>query len=136
MDAIKLLPIGYISSPYQVRGEAPPQGVYDNETKGVMHIGEKYLNGLADIKEGFQYIVVFYFHKSPGYELTVRSRRTGLLTGVFSTRSPNRPNGIGISVVKITKIDGGTIEFTGVDMLDGTPVLDIKPYIIRDNPQN
>jgi tRNA-Thr(GGU) m(6)t(6)A37 methyltransferase TsaA len=129
MDAIKFYPIGYISSPYTARGQAPKQGIYDAETRGVMHINEKYINGVADMKEGLQYVVVFYFHKSPGYELTVRSHRTGLLTGVFSTRSPNRPNGIGLSVVKVEKINGAEIEFTGVDMLDGTPVLDIKPYI-------
>ncbi len=129
METIKLSPIGYISSPYTARGESPAQGIYDTEARGVMHIDEKYASGLADMKAGLQYVVLFYFHKSAGYELTVRSRRTGLMTGVFSTRSPNRPNGIGLSVIKVEKIDGPAIEFTGVDMLDGTPVLDIKPYI-------
>jgi tRNA (Thr-GGU) A37 N-methylase len=77
---------------------------------------------------------LFYLHKIEEYILTVQ-RKPDESVGIFSTRSPRRPNKIGMSIVKFTKINGNIIEFTGVDMLDGTPVLDIKPYNEALNPQ-
>lgn len=72
-------------------------------------------------------ILLFYFHKSEGYNLTTLSRKSNKIMGVFSTRSPNRPNGIGMSIVRFIKKENNRLIFEGVDMLDGTPVLDIKP---------
>ena len=89
-------------------------------------------DGIRDILPGTYGVVLFYFHQSDGYKLLMVPRWGTEETGVFSTRSPNRPNGIGMSVVKFVSNDGTNLTFEGVDMLDGTPVLDIKPYV-KDN---
>lgn len=125
---IQLNPIGVIHSPYHTIEEIPKWGSGNSDQAEII-IEEQYLEGLADMHRGERYQVVFYFHKSKGMRLTVPKRGTGPMTGVFSTRSPSRPNAIGISVITVEDVRGNTIIFTGVDMLDGTPVLDIKPYI-------
>jgi tRNA-Thr(GGU) m(6)t(6)A37 methyltransferase TsaA len=119
-------PIGTIRSPYKDRKDAPMWGADDTVTEAELILDEAYLEGAADMRPGSRYQLVFYFHKSDGGALTVAKRGTGPMTGVFSTHSPTRPNPIGISIVTVTAIDGNRIRFTGVDMLDGTPVLDIK----------
>lgn len=121
-------PIGYILSPYKEKTAVPKQSMYATETAAVIEMLEEFTEGIADIKEGDYGIVLFYFHKSEGYRLTTLSHRTKETMGVFSTRSPNRPNGIGMSIVQFTKREGRRLFFNGVDMLDGTPVLDIKPF--------
>lgn len=125
---ILMKPIGYIQSPYKEKAAVPKQGILTTETVAVIEIIEEYREGLADIKAGEYGVVLFYFHRSEGYQLATLSRRTNQMTGVFSTRSPNRPNGIGLSIVRFVKKDGCRLTFEGVDMIDGTPVLDIKPY--------
>ncbi len=126
---IKMKPIGYIKSPFKTREEIPRQSIYAKDTKAVIEILEKYREGIVDIAEGSYGVILFYFHQSGGYRLRLKPHGREVETGVFSTRSPHRPNGIGMSVVKFTKNDGKNLEFEGVDMLDGTPVLDIKPYV-------
>lgn len=125
---IKMKPIGYIKSPFKAKEEIPRQSIYAKDTKAVIEILEEYREGIADIAEGTYGVILFYFHKSEGYRMRMIPHGRDIEVGVFSTRSPNRPNGIGMSIVKFTKNDGKTLEFEGVDMLDGTPVLDIKPY--------
>jgi tRNA-Thr(GGU) m(6)t(6)A37 methyltransferase TsaA len=125
---ILLHPIGIIRSPYQHTSETPKWGTEAGDTEAEIILDEKYLEGIADIQPGERYQLVFYFHKSVGSKLTVLKRGTGALTGVFSTRSPNRPNPVGISVVTVTAVNGNRIRFTGVDMLDETPLIDIKSY--------
>lgn len=78
--------------------------------------------------------MLFYFHQSKGYKLTQKAKDTNEFRGVFSTRSPNRPNGVGMSIVKVINIYDNTIEIQGVDMIDGTPIIDIKPYVSELNP--
>lgn len=126
---IKMKPIGYIKSPFKTKDEIPRQSIYAKDTKAVIEILEEYREGIADIAEGNYGVILFYFHKSEGYKTRLIPRNGNVEVGVFSTRSPNRPNGIGMSVVKFIKNDGKQLEFEGVDMLDGTPVLDIKPYV-------
>ncbi|WP_018305718.1 tRNA (N6-threonylcarbamoyladenosine(37)-N6)-methyltransferase TrmO [Desulfitobacterium hafniense] len=126
---ILMKPIGYIKSPYKEKGEAPRQSTLSGETTAVIEILEEYQEGIADIQAGEYGVILFYFHKSEGYKLTTLSRRNNQVMGVFSTRSPNRPNGIGLSTVRFVKREGNRLFFEGVDMLDNTPVLDIKPYI-------
>lgn len=128
MSAIIMHPIGYIKSPYKERDEAPAQGSEDCDTLGMIVLDKQFIEATAGMKPGLKYIVLFHFHKINEYKLTVRARSTGMLTGLFSTRSPKRPNAIGVSIITIRSINNEVIEFTGVDMLDGTPVLDIKPY--------
>lgn len=122
---IIMKPIGYIESPYKDRSGISHQP--DTNVYGVLHICEEYREGIKDIKPDTDGQILFHFNQSKGYELKVRPRGVGELKGVFSTRSPNRPNGIGVSVVRFLSNDGSKIEFSGVDMLDGTPILDIKP---------
>ncbi len=121
-------PIGVIRSPYQTTKETPRWGTESGDTEAEIILDEKYLEGISDVHPGSKYQLVFYFHKSDGYQLTVAKRGTGAMTGLFSTHAPSRPNGIGISIVTVTAVFGNRIRFTGVDMLDGTPLLDIKSY--------
>lgn len=123
---ITMKPIGYIRTPYKDDADMPRQPVYDNNVFGTIEMLDEYMEGIKDIREGTQAVVLFYFHRSDRESLISKKRSN---KGVYSTRSPHRPNKIGMSVVRFTKVDGNKLEFTGVDMLDGTPVLDIKPYI-------
>lgn len=132
---ILMNPIGYIKSTFKEKKDAPRQSILSENKIATIEVLEEYKEGIEDIKENSYGIIFFYFHKSEGYTLKTISRKTKERLGVFSTRSPNRPNGIGISIVKFTKIADNTIEFQGVDMLDGTPVLDIKPYDKELNPK-
>ncbi len=97
--------------------------------KGYILINEKFIEGLQDL-EGFSHIYLLYsFHKTTRTELLVTPFMDNQIRGVFSTRSPLRPNHIGISVVQLEKIEGNKIIIEDIDILDGTPLLDIKPYI-------
>ena len=129
---IEMQPIGFIRSPYNTREPIPSQGMYAPETQAVIEMLPAFKDGIRDILPGTYGVVLFYFHQSSGYKLLMVPRWGTEETGVFSTRSPNRPNGIGMSVVKFVSNDGTNLTFEGVDMLDGTPVLDIKPYV-KDN---
>ena len=127
--------IGYIKSDFKEKSELPKQSVLNTDQKATIEILPKYVEGIEGIKENSHGIILFNFHKSTKAPLRVIPHGRDEITGVFSTRSPNRPNGIGLSIVKFTKIDGNKLEFEGVDMLDGTPVLDIKPYSSKLNPK-
>jgi tRNA-Thr(GGU) m(6)t(6)A37 methyltransferase TsaA len=127
-------PIGYIRSGYKTREGIAPQSKYASEETAAIEMLEEYKEGIADILPGTYGIILFYFHKSDGYKLRPPSRRSDVPSGVFSTRSPHSPNGIGMSIVEFTENDGKNLTFKGVDMLDGTPVLDIKPYSADLNP--
>lgn len=137
---IAMKPIGFIETPFKDRRElnVPPfkreAPYHDSDVHGVLHVYEEYREGIADIQPGSYGMTVFYFDKSEGYELTTHSAHADKKVGVFSTRSPNRPNGIGVSIVKFICVNGCNIEFMGVDMLDGTPLLDIKPYTGENLP--
>lgn len=133
-EEIIIKPIGIIETQFKTREELsiPPYEANapynDPNITGVIHIFEEYLDGIKDIVPGSSAMLIFHFNKSQGYKLITKSPRFEEPIGVFSTRSPNRPNGIGVSVVKFISIDGSKLTFQGVDMLDGTPLLDIKPY--------
>lgn len=103
-----------------------------SEVEGTMEINQKYLKGIKDIRCGQKIIVLFYFHKSPKFSehfLIQTPPHRGKSMGVFSICSPRRPNPIGLSVVKVIDVRNNRIDIRGIDMLDGTPILDIKPYI-------
>ncbi len=106
-----------------------------SDAEGEIIIDGKYTEGLRDIKKGQQIIVIFHFHKSPKFNssyLIQKPPHKEKETGVFSTCSPVRPNAIGFSIVEVTGIQGNIISVRGIDMIDGTPVLDIKPVVERD----
>ena len=128
MDTIQMQPIGVIRSPYTSREDAPRQGVDAMKHTGTIELFDSFAEGARDITPGSLGQIVFYFHKSEGYSLITTSRKDQKMKGVFSTRSPFRPNAIGVSIVRFESVDKNIITFRGVDMLDGTPVLDIKPY--------
>lgn len=128
-------PIGYIKSEFTKKEDLPSQSVLNADKKATIEILPKFIDGIEGIMENSHGVILFNFHKSTKSPLRVIPRGKDEITGVFSTRSPNRPNGIGLSIVKFTKICGNKLEFEGVDMLDGTPVLDIKPYNSKLNPK-
>ena len=125
----KIEPIGMIHSPYNTLEGMPIQPKGAPEVEGYILIDDKYVDGLKDL-DGFSHIyMLFSFHKASRTELIVKPFMDENLRGVFSTRSPLRPNHIGISIVEIVGIEGNKVTIKGVDALDGTPLLDIKPYI-------
>lgn len=129
MEEIIMRPIGIIRSPYKTRQEAPRQSLMDLDATGTIELFADFADGARDIVPGSWGLLLFQFHLSGGaYELVTVSRRDNRRKGVFSTRSPFRPNHIGVSTVRFTAVDNGTLKFQGVDVLDGTPLLDIKPY--------
>ncbi|NLW69465.1 MAG: SAM-dependent methyltransferase [Eubacteriaceae bacterium] len=128
-ETIRFEPIGYITTGISRREALPRQGINGN-LEGELILYERFAAGAADIKPGEEYFVLFYFNKSEGAALYVPKRGKG----VFSTRSPERPNPIGLSRIKILYNKGGKIRFIGADMLEDTPILDIKPVMETEGP--
>ena len=125
----KIKPIGIIHSPYYIIEDMPIQPKGAREVEGYVLVDEKYINGLKDI-EGFSHIYLLYgFHKAARTELLVTPFMDKQTRGVFATRSPLRPNHIGMSIVELKRVEGNKVVVGGIDILDGTPLLDIKPYI-------
>jgi tRNA (adenine37-N6)-methyltransferase len=122
-------PIGYVRSPY-TDTKAIPKGLgVKHDVEGVLEILPEFELGLIDI-EGFSHLfVIWAFDRSEGYELYGKSPADDHPHGVFATRSPRRPNPIALTVVEILGRDGARVRVRGLDMLDGTPILDLKPYM-------
>lgn len=122
-------PIGFVNSPYKGTGEVPKGLGAQHDAEGVLKILPEFEQGLADI-EGFSHLfVIWEFDRSDGFELMGRPPCDDRSHGVFATRSPYRPNPIGLTVVELLYREGSDLHVRGVDMLDGTPILDIKPYL-------
>jgi tRNA-Thr(GGU) m(6)t(6)A37 methyltransferase TsaA len=122
-------PIGVVRSPYADRAEVPKGVGAKHDAEGVLEIGPEYEAGLQDI-EGFSHLyVIWVFHQARGYELLATPPTDDRPHGVFATRSPQRPNPIGLTVVRLLKREGSRLSVRGLDMLDGTPILDVKPYL-------
>jgi tRNA-Thr(GGU) m(6)t(6)A37 methyltransferase TsaA len=122
-------PIGIIHTPFKSPGGIPIQPCFGRGIKGHIEIFDEYCDGLKDL-DGFSHIILLYhFHLSSGYSLQVIPFLDSKSRGVFATRAPKRPNPIGLSVVKLEKIEGNTIHVEDIDIVDGTPLIDIKPYI-------
>jgi tRNA-Thr(GGU) m(6)t(6)A37 methyltransferase TsaA len=122
-------PIGFVSSPYKDTSEIPKGLGVKHEAEGVLTILPEFETGLTDI-EGFSHLFVLWeFDRSQGFELLGRPPFDNRPHGVFATRSPRRPNPIGLTVVELLRREGLELHVRGVDMLDGTPILDIKPYM-------
>jgi tRNA (adenine37-N6)-methyltransferase len=126
---IEMKPIGVIHTPYNVLQNMPIQPVGAAGVKGTVEIFDEYKEGLADLN-GFSHIILlFHFHKSEGFKLKVTPFMDKVERGVFSTRAPKRPNQIGFSVVQLDMVEEGVLYIQNADILDGTPLLDIKPYV-------
>jgi tRNA-Thr(GGU) m(6)t(6)A37 methyltransferase TsaA len=122
-------PIGQVESPYKETAEIPKGLGVKHDAEGVLKILPEFEAGLADV-EGFSHLyVIWVFDRNTGFELTASPPSDNRSHGVFATRSPRRPNPIGLTVVQVLGRDGADIRVRGVDMLDGTPILDIKPYL-------
>jgi tRNA-Thr(GGU) m(6)t(6)A37 methyltransferase TsaA len=129
MKEFKLRPIGIIRTPFKTRKGTPIQPSGGRDARGTIELDPEFQEGLADL-DGFSHIILLYhFHQATDVTLKVIPFLDSELHGVFATRAPNRPNPIGLSVVKLEKIDGNRLTISDVDILDGTPLLDIKPYI-------
>jgi len=127
--SISLQPIGTIFTPFKSKEGMPIQSRLAKGIKGRIELKEEFVPGLLDL-DGFSHIfLVYYFHESNGFELQVKPFLDDEKHGVFATRAPKRPNAIGMSVVRLLRIDNNILEVENVDMLDGTPLLDIKPYV-------
>jgi tRNA-Thr(GGU) m(6)t(6)A37 methyltransferase TsaA len=126
---IELHPIGVIHTPFRQPAGMPIQPTGAAGVKGTVEVYEPYVVGLADL-DGFSHLILLYhFHRSQGFELQVVPFLDQVPRGLFSTRAPKRPNPIGLSIVQLDQIEGGVLHVQHVDMLDGTPLLDIKPYV-------
>ncbi len=126
---IKYKPIGVIKTPFKGKKGTPIQPKAAKGVKGVIEVFEQFKEGLKDL-EGFSHIILIYhFHLSKKYNLLVKPYMDDNFHGVFATRAPARPNNIGISVVKLLKIEDNKLYIENVDIIDGTPLLDIKPYV-------
>ena len=126
---IEFTPIGIIHSPFMEPEGMPIQPPGAAGVKGTVEVLEDFHSGLNDL-DGFSHIILLYhFHRSQGFNLHVVPFMDSEPRGLFATRAPKRPNPIGFSVVQLDKIEDGVLYIRGVDILDGTPLLDIKPYV-------
>ncbi len=126
---IHLQPIGTIRSPFTDPRGMPIQPAGAADVTGTVEVAARYADGLLHL-EGFSHIVLIYhFHRSEGHDLQVTPYLDDRVHGVFATRAPRRPNPIGLSVVRLQRREGRILHVVGVDVLDGTPLLDIKPHV-------
>jgi tRNA-Thr(GGU) m(6)t(6)A37 methyltransferase TsaA len=134
--ALTLVPVGVIRTPFTERVSAPRQSVLARDVPGALLLDPKggrgkggFEHALADLGEWEYLWVLYWFHGNRGWRSKVLPPRGDKRKGVFATRSPHRPNPIGLSVVRLERVEGLTVHVRGVDMLDGSPLLDIKPYL-------
>jgi tRNA (adenine37-N6)-methyltransferase len=122
-------PIGIIHSPFKSRIGAPIQPIGAIGIRATVEIFPEYVEGLQDL-EGFSHILLLYhFHLSKDFHLKVKPFLDDVKRGLFATRAPARPNPIGVSVVRLVQIEGATLSIQDIDIIDRTPLLDIKPFV-------
>lgn len=127
-NKIQFNAIGIINTPHKSIGNMPIQPSGAKNIQGYIELNPELTDGLIDM-EGFSHLILIYhFHEIKGYELIVKPFMDDKTHGIFATRSPKRPSPIGISTVELQKIEGNRIYFDGADMLDQTPLIDIKPF--------
>ncbi|MCU0597480.1 MAG: tRNA (N6-threonylcarbamoyladenosine(37)-N6)-methyltransferase TrmO [Desulfobacterota bacterium] len=129
LDPLLCRPIGIIHTPFKKLENMPIQPSGAAGIRGTVEVFPEFAEGLKDL-DGFSHLIVLYrFHESRGYKLTVTPFLDSEPRGLFATRAPKRPNPIGLSIVKLIQIRGGVLDVENVDILDGTPLLDLKPYV-------
>jgi tRNA-Thr(GGU) m(6)t(6)A37 methyltransferase TsaA len=129
MIELTFKPIGIVHSSFKEPKNVPIQTSASKGTQGTIELYSQYLDGMKDL-EGFSHIILLYFfHLACGEALTVKPFLDDQLHGIFATRSPARPNRIGLSIVRLSRIEGNIIHIEDLDILEGTPLLDIKPYV-------
>src|SRR5690348_3136479 len=128
-QTFEMRPVGFIRSQYTDTSQVPKGCGAKHEAEGLIEVLEEFEEGLSDI-EGFSHLfVIWVFDRAEGYELIGTPPTDNRPHGVFATRSPRRPNPLGLTVVRLIRREGARLIVAGVDMLDGTPILDIKPYL-------
>ena len=126
--SVELTVIGRISTAHAEISNMPIQSSGASGQKGLVELFPEFAEGLTDL-DGFSHLILLYnFHRQNGYKLKVKPFMDDVEHGVFATRSPKRPAAIGMSIVKLVKVEGTKIYFEGADMLDGSPLIDIKPF--------
>lgn len=131
IEQIIINPIGIIHTPFLDINDMPIQPIAAEGVKGSIELFPKFVEGLTDLA-GFSHITLIYqFHKITGYQLRVKPFMDNVEHGIFATKSPKRPNAIGLSTVKLLNIEHNIIHFEMADMLDGTPLIDIKPFFSK-----
>jgi tRNA-Thr(GGU) m(6)t(6)A37 methyltransferase TsaA len=129
METITYTPIGVIHSPFTTLAGMPIQTVAATGVAATVELDPSYAAGLTDI-DGFSYLLLItHLHLMQGFALELTPFMDTQPHGVFATRSPRRPNPIGLSIVRLVRVEGATLHIEEVDLVDGTPVLDIKPYV-------
>ncbi len=129
MTTITHAPIGVIHSSFTDPDDTPIQGVFADGARGEVEVFPEYADGLKDI-DGFSHLILLYhFHLANGYSLISKPFMGDKEKGIFSIRHPRRPNPIGISIVRLENVIGNILKISDVDILDGTPLLDIKPFV-------
>jgi len=135
VDTFTITPIGVARTPFTNTKQIAKGPGAKHEDEGVLALRPEYAAGLADI-EGFSHLFVLWiFDRADGYDLTAHPPTDDKPHGVFATRSPRRPNAIGLTVVQLLGRDGANLRVRGVDMLDGSPIVDIKPYLSSVPPE-
>lgn len=122
-------PIGIIHSGFKTREGTPIQPVFADDAPGRVVVYPEYAEGLRDLDSFSHIVVLFHFHLSEGWRPLVRPFMEETERGVFATRAPRRPNPLGLSVVRLERVEGSVVHVRGIDVVDGTPLLDIKPYV-------
>lgn len=131
MERISYRPIGVIRSDHTKPEDVPIQPVFAAGCRGRAEIFPEFAEGLHDL-EGFSHLyMIYHFHRAGPMKLRVKPFMDNMERGLFATRAPVRPNAIGLSIVELVGIEGLVLHLDGVDILDGTPLLDIKPYSAR-----
>lgn len=135
MADLIMRPIGHVRSPYTDTAQVPKGCGARHEAEGTLELLPEYEAGLDDI-EGFSHLyVIWVFDRAEGYDLRFTPPTDPRPHGVFATRSPRRPNPIGLTVVRLLSREGRRLRVAGLDMLDGTPILDLKPYLSSVRPE-
>jgi tRNA (adenine37-N6)-methyltransferase len=131
LDTLILHPIGYVESPFRTRAEAPRQARVASESLGALVLlpGQGFEDALCDLETYTHVWVIFGFHLNEGWRPKVAPPRSRTKRGVFATRSPHRPNPLGLSAVRLLGVDGLRVRVAELDILDGSPIYDIKPYV-------
>ena len=123
--------IGIIHSEHKIADKTPIQPTYAKGCKGYVELCPEFVDGLRDLSDFSQIYLIYHFHQARSVQLLVKPYFQDAEHGIFATRAPFRPNPIGLSVVELLGIEGNILHLDGVDILDGTPLLDIKPYIAK-----
>ena len=129
MNIIQYCPIGIIHTPYKSPAGTPIQPPASKGVEADVEVFEKYAEGLTDLGEFSHIYLIYHFHLSRKFSLKVKPFLDNEYHGLFATRAPSRPNSIGLSIVRLTGIKENILHVKNIDILDGTPLLDIKPYV-------